>query len=576
MLRGKIDIKSKTIQNILAWAYKDEIQINRRYQRKLVWSLQEKQNFIISILEQIPVPSIILAYSRNEKGEANNEYEVIDGLQRLDAILSFLKNKFSIVWDGRESFFNLKSDSNLFNDLNEGILIQKEECFDLGFCQDFLEIELPVTIADVKISEIDNIFRKINSSGQRLSAQELRQSSVCNEFSELVRKMACIVRGDYTYSDLININDMPKISVSQKGLDYGIDSKNVFWIKNGIITFDNLRKSRDEELIAKLLLEVLIDVKRPSAEQLDRAYNVEEDYCIQLCEKIRNSNDDYLMIFQNVYNTLLNVFTVINSDFSTWCFKSKKVIGKNDCFLLLLEVMFELYIEGYIVYDYQLFGSKLKLLADNYMKPIQNEYISRNNWENVKENIYDILKNNMKLKLHNDKTLDIIMEIEKRLSMSSVENQMTEYKNGFSNFKNDSFKKEILSDIIRTLCAMSNTEKIEDGMVVVGIADNSKQAIEWANIYKSKPIVFLNHYILGLDKELSKFNLDKDVFIQKVKDLIKKEPIEKEVMDYITGNYIMVNYHGRELLIFKIKHFKHSVLYHNIEYVRRGNSTEKK
>jgi uncharacterized protein with ParB-like and HNH nuclease domain len=39
----------------------DKLIINRRYQRKLVWSQQEKKSLIDSILKQYPIPLILLA-----------------------------------------------------------------------------------------------------------------------------------------------------------------------------------------------------------------------------------------------------------------------------------------------------------------------------------------------------------------------------------------------------------------------------------------------------------------------------------------------------------------------------------
>ena len=68
---------------------------------------------------------------------------------------------------------------------------------------------------------------------------------------------------------------MPQISLSNRGLDYGINIENVFWRKHGILIEDLLRKSRDEEIIATLLGAYLLD--RPiaviSASVLDNLYD---------------------------------------------------------------------------------------------------------------------------------------------------------------------------------------------------------------------------------------------------------------------------------------------------------------
>ncbi len=60
--------------------------VNRKYQRKLVWSVKEKQSLIDSIIKKYPIPLILLAETDN------NKYEIIDGMQRLNAIFSFIDN----------------------------------------------------------------------------------------------------------------------------------------------------------------------------------------------------------------------------------------------------------------------------------------------------------------------------------------------------------------------------------------------------------------------------------------------------------------------------------------------------
>lgn len=46
--------------------------VNRRYQRKLVWSLDEKKALIESILKGYPIPLILLVEKEKDK------YEIID------------------------------------------------------------------------------------------------------------------------------------------------------------------------------------------------------------------------------------------------------------------------------------------------------------------------------------------------------------------------------------------------------------------------------------------------------------------------------------------------------------------
>jgi uncharacterized protein with ParB-like and HNH nuclease domain len=67
----------------------DKLEVNRKYQRKLVWTVEEKQSLIDSILKNFPIPLILLA---EEKGA--NKYEILDGMQRLNAIFTYIENAF--------------------------------------------------------------------------------------------------------------------------------------------------------------------------------------------------------------------------------------------------------------------------------------------------------------------------------------------------------------------------------------------------------------------------------------------------------------------------------------------------
>jgi Protein of unknown function DUF262 len=83
------------------WFAENRLQVNRRYQRKLVWTLEEKQRLIESILKKFPVPAILIAERENIPGT----YEIIDGLQRLHAIMSFIEQGFPTL---EGNHFNLE------------------------------------------------------------------------------------------------------------------------------------------------------------------------------------------------------------------------------------------------------------------------------------------------------------------------------------------------------------------------------------------------------------------------------------------------------------------------------------
>lgn len=71
----------------------DRLIVNRKYQRKLVWTLDEKQSLIDSLVRDYPIPLILLA-DASESG--STYYEIMDGMQRLNAIFSFIDNVYPV------------------------------------------------------------------------------------------------------------------------------------------------------------------------------------------------------------------------------------------------------------------------------------------------------------------------------------------------------------------------------------------------------------------------------------------------------------------------------------------------
>ncbi len=88
-----------SVQEAYTWYRENKLWVNRHYQRKLVWTVAEKQKLIDSILLGYPLPLILLA----EK--ANSCYDIIDGMQRLNAIFTFIETSYSLE-SGK--YFDLK------------------------------------------------------------------------------------------------------------------------------------------------------------------------------------------------------------------------------------------------------------------------------------------------------------------------------------------------------------------------------------------------------------------------------------------------------------------------------------
>jgi hypothetical protein len=220
-----------SIQSVYAWYREDKLFVNRRYQRKLVWTLHEKQKLVESILKKYPVPAILIA----EREEAPGTYEIIDGLQRLHAIVSFIETSFP---DLDQRYFDLqhfptaksRADEGRFNPIDSEELLSQREVSTL------LDYTLALSVMrKATEAEINDVFDRINTYGHRLSDQERRQAGVQNDFSNMVRTIACTLRGDVS-ADVLPLNLMPSISIDLPMTKHGYEvrAEEVFWVNQGI------------------------------------------------------------------------------------------------------------------------------------------------------------------------------------------------------------------------------------------------------------------------------------------------------------------------------------------------------
>lgn len=58
---------------------------------------------------------------------------------------------------------------------------------------------------------------------------------------------------------------MGRISITNRDLHYGISVDALLWVKQGILTRDQVRESRDEEVVLDLLADLLLDSMAPTA-----------------------------------------------------------------------------------------------------------------------------------------------------------------------------------------------------------------------------------------------------------------------------------------------------------------------
>src|SRR5579885_2211015 len=93
----------------LSWFYgehkKQSLRLSPKYQRNAIWSIGQKCFLIDSLISGCPIPQVYINIKTEGLGrDKKTIYEVVDGQQRLRAILEFLNDEWSLVATTAKSY----------------------------------------------------------------------------------------------------------------------------------------------------------------------------------------------------------------------------------------------------------------------------------------------------------------------------------------------------------------------------------------------------------------------------------------------------------------------------------------
>ena len=161
--------------------YKDADLVKPELQRKYVWGKLEASRFIDSVLLGLPIPSIFLAKTED------NKMLIIDGYQRIMTIYDYVRG----LWSGDEKIFKL---SNVKEKINY-------RWRNLAFSElsDSEQRKIRTTTIHAIIFEqkqpkdgdtsLYQIFERINTSGRSLMPQEIRNCVYQGSLNSLLFKL---------------------------------------------------------------------------------------------------------------------------------------------------------------------------------------------------------------------------------------------------------------------------------------------------------------------------------------------------------------------------------------------------
>lgn len=153
---------------------KQWMNLQPEYQRRQVWDRKKQSQFIESLLMNLPIPPVFLYEPEY------NRYEVMDGQQRLSSIVAFYSNRLKLT--GLEHWTELNG--RFYSDLP--VKVQR------GLDRRRISaVVLQSASSYKKGDELRRIvFERLNTGGQKLNAQELRNCVFASDFASLLVKLA--------------------------------------------------------------------------------------------------------------------------------------------------------------------------------------------------------------------------------------------------------------------------------------------------------------------------------------------------------------------------------------------------
>lgn len=175
----RVDTKTFSISMVNQMINDKEIDLSPDFQRGFVWTdITRKSRLIESLLLRIPIP--VFYFSQDEDGL----FQVVDGVQRLTVINSFMNNEFKLK--------NLEYLKECNGKWFKNDRYRKEDSLDSIFVRRIQQTQLFVNIIDPQTpGKVKyDIFKRINTGGKALNNQEIRNCLASASARNLLRELS--------------------------------------------------------------------------------------------------------------------------------------------------------------------------------------------------------------------------------------------------------------------------------------------------------------------------------------------------------------------------------------------------
>lgn len=279
----KIDVETWTVDSFSSANIRGTLRISPEFQRRAVWSPKSEMLLVDSVARGVPIGALTL-YADVTSGYT--VYEVIDGKQRLTALMKYmqgdLKIRTSLIASAAmdDDEFDLDSDpiAQLFHD-------REYDELEVAQRNSFLEYKIPVFVVRGERSGAIRSFTRMNQNSYSLKPQEIRNAFFWDsEF--LAASLAVTAELDAATST-------------------DLETSSAF-ATMGVVSSDGFKRMQDVQLASELLLLVLqgpqhrrdqldafYDLYRSPSRDAMRTLAEAREEVIQLCAQIGQIFDNY-------------------------------------------------------------------------------------------------------------------------------------------------------------------------------------------------------------------------------------------------------------------------------------------
>jgi hypothetical protein len=173
-----IQVRTFTLSDIIAWMRNGALVLSPKFQRRQVWPPTAKSGLVDTVVRGLPMPAIFIRERAANLDSLEKTRDVVDGQQRLRTLLGYVDPKLLPDYDPKKDDFAVRPSHNkeiagkTFDQLPDELK------------QAILDYEFTVFVfpAGAKDEQILDIFSRINSTGVKLTPQELRNAQFYGEF----------------------------------------------------------------------------------------------------------------------------------------------------------------------------------------------------------------------------------------------------------------------------------------------------------------------------------------------------------------------------------------------------------